>query len=242
MLEARRQIANGAGDLRVDGVPGAAGGSRVVRLVEDQQGAGTEIVEPVAQRRGVAFVDEQPVRNQEAGDGRPRVDAVAALLPDALDVIAVEDLEDQAEALFQFVLPLQEHGGRTGDDDFLHATPEQQLAGDQSGFDGLAEAHVVRDEEIHARQQKRLAQRLELVGVDADAGAKGRLEELGIGRGDAVPAERVEVGGKMSGLVEPALSDGLPRFAVEDLPVEFELPNDLECLALGVVVEASQAQ
>ncbi len=60
----------------------------------------------------------------------------------------------------------------------------------------LPEAHVVGDEQVDARQQQRLAQRLELVGVDADAGAIRRLKQLRVGRGDRVPAERAVVGGE----------------------------------------------
>ena len=51
VLEPRGQVADGAGDLRVDGVARAAGRGGVVRLVEDQQRAGPEVAEPVAQRR-----------------------------------------------------------------------------------------------------------------------------------------------------------------------------------------------
>ena len=98
VLEARGQVADGPGDLRVDGVPRAAGRGGVVGLVEDEQRAGPEVAEPVAQRAGVGLVDQQPVRDEEPRVRRPGVDAVAALPADAGDVVLVEDLERQAEA------------------------------------------------------------------------------------------------------------------------------------------------
>ena len=88
----------------------------------------------------------------------PRIDAETPFATDPLHVVLVENLEDKPETGFQFVLPLQEHRRRAGNDDFADLLPQQQLAGDQSGFDRLAEADVVGDEEIDARQEQRLSQ------------------------------------------------------------------------------------
>jgi hypothetical protein len=43
------------------------------------------------------------------------------LLPDLLDVVAVENLERESEPSFKFVFPLQQHGRRAGNDNFAHA-------------------------------------------------------------------------------------------------------------------------
>jgi hypothetical protein len=43
-----------------------------------------------------------------------------------------------------------------GDHDQIAAPAQEKLAGDEAGLDGLAEAHVVRDEEIDPRQPQRL--------------------------------------------------------------------------------------
>ena len=126
----------------------------------------------------------------------PGVDAEAALAADPRHVVLVEDLEGQAEAALQFVLPLEEHRRRAGDDDFADLLAEEQLAGDQPGLDGLAQADVVGDEQVDPRQQQGLAQRLKLVGVEPDAGAERRLEQPGVGGRDAVPPEGVQVGGE----------------------------------------------
>ena len=62
-----------------------------------------------------------------------------------------------------------------------------QFAQDETSLDGLPQPHVVSDEQVHARQQQCLAQRLQLIGLDLDARAIGSLEQLGIGRGDRAP-------------------------------------------------------
>ncbi len=241
VLEPRGEVADGAGDLRVDGVLLAAGRGGVVRFVEDQQRAAAEIAQPVAERAGIGFVDQQAMRDQEAGVGGPRVDAEAAFPADSLHVVFVEDLERQAEAAFELVLPLKEHGRRAGDDDFAGLLAEQQLAGDQAGLDGFAQADVIGDEEVDPRQAECLAERLELVGIEADPGAEWGLEQPRVRRGDAVPAEGVQVGGEEFRRVEPAFGDGFPGLAGDDLAVDLAFPEHLERLALGVVVDAREA-
>ena len=114
VLEPRGQVAHGPGDLRVDGVPLAARRGGVMGLVEDQQRAAAEGPQPVAERPGVGLVDQQAMRDQEAGMRAPRIDAEAALAPDPLHVLLVEDRKRQAEAGVEFVLPLQEHRRRAG--------------------------------------------------------------------------------------------------------------------------------
>src|SRR6266852_5720762 len=107
--------------------------------------------------------------------GAPGVDAEAALPPHACEVGAVQDLENEAEALLELGLPLLEDRRRCGDDDELRLLAKQELAGDEAGLDGLAEAGVVRDEEVDARESERLAQWLHLVGVDFDPSPERRL-------------------------------------------------------------------
>jgi hypothetical protein len=60
-------------------------------------------------------------------------------------------------------------------------------------------------------------------------------------RGDAVPAQRVEPGREEARLVEPLLPHPAPGVVAQDLGVDLLLPERLELLALGVVVEAGQA-
>ena len=119
VLEAAGEVAHGARELRLDAVAPAARWRRVVRLVEDEQAARQQRPEPLAHRVGVGRVDQQVVRDQEAAVRAPRVHAEAALAPHPRQVGAVEDLEDEAEALLELALPLLEDRRRRRDDDRL---------------------------------------------------------------------------------------------------------------------------
>ncbi len=240
MLEAAGEVAHRARELRLDAVAPAARRRRVVRLVEDQQAPGQQRPEPLPHRVRVGRVDQEVVRDQEAAVRAPRVHAEAALAPHPRQVGAVEDLEHEAEALLELGLPLLEHRRRRRDDDGLRLLAQEQLARDQARLDRLAEAGVVGDEEIDARQPERLAQRLHLVGVDLDAGAERRLEEVRVGGRDAVPAQRVEEGGELARRVEALGGEVLPALFLEDPAVELVVPEDVERLALGVVVGAGE--
>ena len=79
---------------------------------------------------------------------------------------------------------------------------QEQLLDDEACLDRLAQAGVVRDEEVHARESQRLAQRLHLVRIDLDARTEWRLKEIRVRRRDAIPAERVEEGRKLPGRIE----------------------------------------
>ena len=168
----------------------------------------------------------------------PRVHAVAPLAPHTGDVFLVEDLENQAEPGFGLLFPLQEHRWRAANDDFAGLFANQQLAADEQGLDGFAQAHVVGDEQIDPWQEQGLAERLKLVGVQADAGPEGRLEQLGVRGRNAVPPQGVQVGGEGPGRIESPLGDGVPRLAVHDLRVDFPFPEHFQPLALGVVIDA----
>jgi hypothetical protein len=242
VVEARRDLAQHAGHLGVDGVLRTARGCGVVGLVEDEQrGPGALVGEPVAQGAGVLLVAQEGVRDDEARVRRPGVHAVAALAALGEHVVPVEDHEGQPEAGIELVAPLEHHRGRRRDDDAPHLLAHEELAEDEPRLDGFAEPDIVRDEEVHARQGQGLAQGFELVGVDADARAEGALEEARRGGGHAVPALGVEVGGEARGRVEAALRDVAPRGDFEDARVELALPEHREGSALGVVVEAREA-
>ena len=242
VFKAAGEIADDASELRVDGVARAAGGGGVVGFIEDEQRVRRQGAEPVAHRSAVVFVDEQLVRDEEARVSGPGVDAEAAFLADAFHVGAVHDLEDQAEAGFEFVFPLQQHRGRAGDDDVVDATAQQQFGGDESCFDGLAEADVIGDEEVDARHEQRLAQRLELVGIDADTSAEGRLEEARIGGGDAVPAQAVDVGAEEADLIKAFGADAFPGVFTDDFGAQLHFPDDLGTHPLGVVIDTGEAE
>src|SRR5262245_1868000 len=97
MLEASREVADRAGELRLDAVTATARGRSVVRLIEDQQAAREQRAEPLAHRIGVGRVDQQVLRDEKAAVCPPRVHAETALTPHPREIGAVEDLEDQPE-------------------------------------------------------------------------------------------------------------------------------------------------
>ena len=78
-----------------------------------------------------------------------------------------------------------------------------------------------------------------MVAVEADAGAEGGLEEVGVSGGDAVPAESVEVGGEEAGRVEIAVGERVPGGGGL-AGVQFVFPENFEGLALGVVVNTGE--
>ena len=211
-----------------------------MRLVEDEQRAGAEVREPVAEGRDVILVDQQAVRDEEPRVRGPGIDAVATFLADPSDILLVEDLEDHPEAGLQLVPPLEQHRRWARDDDVLHLLAKQQFAGDQPRLDRLAETDVVGDEEVHPRQPQGLAERLELVRVDPDSRSERGLEQVRVSGGDAVPAEGMEVGGEDPRIVEPALGHVLPGLASEEFRVHLLLPEHLERLALCIVVQARE--
>ena len=172
VLEAPAQVADGAGELGLDAVAAAARRRRVVGLVQDQQTARRQVAKPLAHGIGIGGVDEEVVRDQEPAVRAPRVDAEAPVAADLSQVGTVQDHEQETEALLHLPLPLFQHGRGGGDDHGTCFLAQQQLAGDEAGLDGLAEAGVVGDEQVHPREAKRLAQRLHLVGIDLDAGPK----------------------------------------------------------------------
>ena len=231
----------GAGELRLDAVAPAGGRRRVVRLVENQQAAGRHRPQPLAHRVGVGGVAQQIVGDQEAAVGAPRVDAEAAFPTHPGDVAPVENHEDQPETVLQLALPLFQHRRRHGGDDRLRLAAQEQLAGDQARLDGLAEAGIVRDEEVDARQPQRLAQRLHLVGVNRDAGAERRLEQVGVRRGGAMPAQGIEEGSEVARRVEPLVGETGPALVLQNPPVDLVVPEDLQRLSLGVVVGTREA-
>ena len=178
-----------------------------MRLVEDEQGTGAKIAEHVAQTRHVVLFGEKAMREDEARAGGPRIDGKAAQAPQLVDALAIDNIEGQTELALQLVLPLHRHRGRGGNDDEVDAPAQQQLARDQPGFDRLAETDVVGDQEVDPRKSQGLAQRQQLVGVEPDAGAERRLQQIAVGGGRRAPADRLHIGRQDLGAVRRTAAD-----------------------------------
>ena len=60
-----------------------------------------------------------------------------------------------------------------------HLLAQEQLAGNEPGFDGLAQADVIRDEEVDAWQHERFAQGFKLIGIQAMPARNGAWNKRG---------------------------------------------------------------
>ena len=112
----------------------------MIGFVQNQQAARLHLAEPLAHGVRVGRIDEKAVRDEKPAVGAPRIDAKAAFLADTREVHAVENHEEETEALLHLRLPLLQDGRGCGDHDRLRLLAQQQLAGDEAGLDGLAES------------------------------------------------------------------------------------------------------
>ena len=149
----------------------AGAGDAVVRLVDDDQLGAAEqelVAAPVGLDEvggdddvGVA-VEQRLVEHQAAFE--------------ALDGAGEDERGVDAELVAQLALPLlgERRGAQHGQP--LHGALGEQLGGDQSGLDGLADADVVGDEQPDDVLAQRHEQRDVLVAARADADAGERAE------------------------------------------------------------------
>ncbi len=79
---------------------------------------------------------------------------------------------------------------------------------------------------------------IELVVLDLDAAAKGRLQGAHVGRGDRAPAHGVEKGIQPLGRVEAGRLRQLDLLA--DLGARLQLPDDLQALAQRVILDGGE--
>ncbi len=152
VLEALRQAAHDLGELARHRIAPATGRGGVMSLVEHQQGTGAELAQYVREACRVGLLGEEAMGDDEAGARRPRVDPKAAGPPQLGNPLPIDDLEGEAELGLELVLPLHRHGRRRRDDDEFDASPQQHLAHDKAGLDGLPEADVIGDQQVDARQ------------------------------------------------------------------------------------------
>ena len=81
-----------------------------------------------------------------------------------------QNSERQTEAIAHFLLPLaQQRAGGGDDQDTVGASPSNEFGGDQPGFDGLAEAYAIRQQQSGAGQFQRPHQGHKLIGLDPDS-------------------------------------------------------------------------
>ena len=122
-------------------------------------------------------------------DDRSRVDGEGVGFepvrpPELPELGGVHDREAEAELGLHLLTPLERERRRADDDDAPCPVPEQHLLHDQAGFDRLAEAHVVGDEQVDPRHGESAGDGFELVLLDRDTGPERGLKRPGVGAGD----------------------------------------------------------
>jgi hypothetical protein len=105
-----------------------------------------------------------------------------------------------------------------------------------------AGADIVGDQRVDPRKTQCLAQRQKLVSILMDACPEGGLEQVSVGSGRSIPAKRAQVGGENARVVGSEPRDTRPPFVLQNRPVEFCVPQDLDHFTLSVIVHAGQAQ
>ena len=89
---------------------------------------------------------------------------------------------------------LLEHRRRRCNDDGFGFLAEKKLSGDQAGLDRFAQTRVGGDEHNSRAAGTAPSKRFHLIGIDLDALAERRLEQVRVGSGDTVPTECMQKG------------------------------------------------
>ncbi len=240
MLESLGHVADGSRGHRVDRVPALGGGGGDVGLVEDEEASRREPPEPLAKTDEVVLVTEQGVADEELAVRGPRVDPEASLAAACVDVRLVHDHEAETEPLRKLVSPLEQDGRRARDDDSVDALAKEKLLEDEPRFDRLAQADVVRDEQVDPRKGQGLSERFELIVLRDDPGSQRSLKKRGVRRRHAAPLEGVEVRREDLWVVRLRLVTQRASPRRHELRIDLARPDDGELLALGVVIDAGE--
>ena len=109
VFEAIAKVPHRPRELGLDTVAAPVTGCGVVCLVQHEDAPGPHCTEPRPHGLGVSRVGQQSVGDEEAAVRRPWVGTEAAFAPNARQVLAVQNLEDQPEPLLHLGLPLFQH-------------------------------------------------------------------------------------------------------------------------------------
>ena len=107
------------------------------------------------------------------------------------------------------------------------------------GLDGLAQPHIVGDQQVGPGHRQRPDHRVELVVLDLDSGPERRLEHRLVRRGDRTPPNGVEERVQLARVIETVGGVGQCVLVVRDRPA-LKLPDHPQPLVAGVVFDADQ--
>ena len=239
MLEVRADGADRLRALRVERGQAVALRRDVVRLVHDQDikapGIGRLVGHHLPETAHRSFALEEIHRGDQPGEVRPGVGVDAAAAPELAHQLAVHDAELQPELVAHLVAPVRLQAGRADHQHGARPVAHDQLLNHQPGLNRLAQAHVVGDQQADPGHLHRTDERIELVILDVDPAAEGRLQGPYVGRGDRAPAHRVQEGIQSGRRVEPRW---LRQLDALDRPrARLDLPDDLYAFPDCVILD-----
>jgi hypothetical protein len=139
-------------------------------------------------------------------------------------MFAIDQSEGEAEFRLKFVLPLPNHSSGGGHENKINAPPQKHFAENQTCFHRLTGADIVGNQQIDPRKAQSLPQRKKLVGILVDAGPEWGLEQVSIGGGRGIPAERAQIGREYARVVGSELRNACPAFVLQNRTVELRVP------------------
>ena len=111
------------------------------------------------------------------------------------------------------------------------AVPDDEFERHHPGLDGLAQAHVIGDQQVHPWHLDGPHHRIKLVVLDVDAGTKRGLDVPHVSRRRSTPAHGIEKGVELVGRIE---AGGIGQGDLLDHPgPRLKLPNDVAVLRPG---------
>jgi hypothetical protein len=137
---------------------------------------------------------------------------------------------------------LPNHSSGSGDENEINTAPQEHFAENKARFHRLAGADIVGNQQIDPRKAQGLPQWKKLVSVLVDAGAEWSLKQVPIGGGRGIPAERAQIGREYARVVGSELRNAGPAFVLQNRAVEFRISQNLNHLALRVIVHAGKAK
>ena len=159
-------------------LPPPAGERAAVRLVHDHELRTLE-----GEVLGAAGRLDEVGGDHRAGMPLEDRDPEGQIAFEALDGARQHELRFEVELLRQLPLPLLRQVRRAEHRDPADLAAIEQLARDEARLDGLADAHVVGDEQAHRVEPEGHHQRHELVGPGLDGDAAEAAERAGGGAG-----------------------------------------------------------
>ena len=169
---------------------------------------------------------------------RPGIDVQAARPPQPAHQLRIDDAELQAKLIAHLVAPLELQRRWADNQHRPRTVAQDQLLDDEARLNRLAEAHIIGDEQIGAGHLDGAHDRVKLIVLNGNARAEGRLKGAHIGAGNRTPAHRIHKGVEAARSVE---AGGLrQRGALNHLGTRLDLPDDLQLLADGVILDGGE--